>query len=95
MLPFEALESKMTSKIFRSLLIALSLAPSAYAHDPDWTTPFPAHKVIGNIYYVGSKGLASYLITTPEGNILINSSLEASVPLIRASIEKLGFKVFF
>ena len=58
---------------------------------PDWTAPFPPHQVIGNIYYVGSQGLASYLITTPQGNILINSSLEASVPLIRESIEKLGF----
>jgi metallo-beta-lactamase class B len=54
--------------------------------------PFPPHRVIGNIYYVGTKGLASYLVTTPEGNILINSSLETSVPLIRASIEKLGFR---
>ncbi len=58
----------------------------------DWTTPFPAHRVMGNIYYVGSKGLASYLITTPRGHILINSSLDASVPLIQASVEKLGFK---
>ncbi|MBZ5662831.1 MAG: subclass B3 metallo-beta-lactamase [Acidobacteriia bacterium] len=58
---------------------------------PDWTQPFPPHRIIGNIYYVGSQGLASYLITTPQGNILINSSLESSVPLIRDSIEKLGF----
>jgi metallo-beta-lactamase class B len=59
---------------------------------PDWVNPFPPHRVMGNIYYVGSEGLASYLITTPKGNILINSSLEQSVPLIQASIEKLGFK---
>src|SRR6478735_9164354 len=82
-------------KAFLSLIALplLCLAGSAAAQgDPAWTEPFPAHKVIGNVYYVGSKGLASYLITTPEGHILINSSLEASVPLIRASIEKLGFK---
>lgn len=48
--------------------------------------------MIGNIYYVGSRGLASYLITTPAGNILINSNLKTSVPLIRESIEKLGFR---
>jgi metallo-beta-lactamase class B len=60
--------------------------------NPDWTEPFPAHRVVGNIYYVGSRGLASYLITTSKGNILINSSLESSVPLIRASVEKLGFR---
>jgi metallo-beta-lactamase class B len=59
---------------------------------PDWVNPFPPHRILNNLYYVGSEGLASYLVTTPEGNILINSSLEQSVPLIQASIEKLGFK---
>ncbi len=58
----------------------------------DWTEPFPAFRIAGNLYYVGSKGLANYLITTPKGHILINSDLEANVPLIRASIESLGFK---
>jgi metallo-beta-lactamase class B len=59
---------------------------------PEWSEPFPAHRMIGNIYYVGSRGLASYLITTPAGHILINSNLKTSVPLIRESIEKLGFR---
>lgn len=58
----------------------------------DWTEPFPPFRIAGNLYYVGSKGLANYLITTPQGHILINSDLEANVPLIRASVEKLGFK---
>ncbi len=58
----------------------------------DFTEPFPAFRIAGNLYYVGSKGLANYLITTPQGHILINSDLEANVPLIRASIESLGFK---
>ncbi len=58
----------------------------------DWTEPFPAFRIAGNLYYVGSKGLANYLITTPQGHILINSDLEANVPLIRTSIESLGFK---
>jgi metallo-beta-lactamase class B len=59
---------------------------------PDWVNPFPPHRIMNNLYYVGSEGLASFLVTTPDGNILINSSLEQSVPLIQASIEKLGFK---
>jgi metallo-beta-lactamase class B len=60
---------------------------------PDqFNKPFPPHKVIGNIYYVGSESLSSFLIVTPEGNILINSCFEATVPVIRASVEKLGFK---
>ena len=54
--------------------------------------PFPAHKMIGNIHYVGTGTLNSYLITTPEGHILINTNFEETVPLLRASIEKLGFK---
>jgi metallo-beta-lactamase class B len=58
----------------------------------DWTEPFPPFKIAGNLYYVGSKGLANYLITTPQGHILINSDLEENVPLIRASVERLGFK---
>jgi metallo-beta-lactamase class B len=57
-----------------------------------WSEPFTPHRVAGNLYYVGTRGLASYLVTTPEGHILINSSLETSVPMIRASVEKLGFK---
>src|SRR5262249_52820684 len=69
----------------------LTVGLAAQAH-PDWMTAFPPHHVAGNIYYVGSQGLASYLITTSQGNILINSSLESSVPLIRESIEKLGFR---
>ena len=79
--------------LLRRLAFLCTLAIGLFAqNDSDWTTPFPPHRVAGDIYYVGSKGLASYLITTPEGHILINSSLETSVPLIRASIEKLGFR---
>ena len=66
--------------------IASAQQPSA------WTEPFPPHKIAGNLYYVGSKDLATFLITTTEGHILINSCLEESVPLIRSSIEKLGFQ---
>jgi metallo-beta-lactamase class B len=52
---------------------------------------FPPHKIAGNLYYVGTESLASFLIVTPEGNVLINSAYEATVPVIRGSIEKLGF----
>jgi metallo-beta-lactamase class B len=58
----------------------------------DWDEPFPPYKIIGNVYYVGTKGLANFLITTPDGNILINSDFERNVPTIRASVEKLGFR---
>src|SRR5215471_11716910 len=58
----------------------------------DWNKPFPAHKIIGNVYFVGSEQLGSFLITTPEGHVLINSDYEETVPVIRAAVEKLGFK---
>lgn len=76
------------------LLLGCPLMPAVVRSEQPsaWTEPFPPHKIAGNLYYVGSKDLASYLIATPEGHILINSSLIESVPLIRASVEKLGFK---
>jgi metallo-beta-lactamase class B len=60
--------------------------------NPDWTTPIAPFRIAGNLYYVGGKDLASYLIVTPKGEILINPSLESSIPMIRASVEQLGFK---
>lgn len=77
----------------RIMVPVLAFAASAFAQaSSDWTEPFPPFHIAGNLYYVGSKGLANYLITTPQGNILINSDLEANVPMIKSSIEKLGFK---
>src|SRR3954469_19925607 len=58
----------------------------------DQLAPFPPHRVIGNIYYVGSKTLSTFLIVTPQGNILINTSFEANVPVIARSVAQLGFK---
>jgi len=60
--------------------------------NPSWVQPFPAFKIAGNLYYVGSQDLAAYLIVTPKGNILINSNLESSPPQIKQAVESLGFK---
>lgn len=60
--------------------------------NPEWTTPQKPFRIAGNLYYVGSRDLASYLITTPAGNILINADLVSSPRLIRASVEALGFR---
>ena len=60
--------------------------------NPTWVKPFPAFRIAGNLYYVGSEDLAAYLIVTPKGNILINSNLESSPMQIRKAIESLGFK---
>ncbi len=59
---------------------------------PAWSEAFPPHRIAGNLYYVGTRGLASYLVTTPNGHILINAGLESSVRMIEASVLKLGFR---
>jgi metallo-beta-lactamase class B len=69
---------------FLLCLAALSLAHTAEAAPP--------HRVIGNIYYVGEDDLASFLIVTPKGNILINTGYEFSVPVIRAGAKTLGIR---
>src|SRR5579864_4391585 len=58
----------------------------------DQTTAFPPHKIIGNIYYVGMRTISSFLIVTPQGNILIDSTYERNVPVIAKSVASLGFK---
>jgi len=60
--------------------------------NPDWHAEFPAFKIAGNLYYVGTADLAVYLINTPQGNILINSDFNQDLPVIKKSIEQLGFK---
>jgi metallo-beta-lactamase class B len=75
-----------------SIVLAIALFTGKAPAQDDWTVPFPAFRIADNLYYVGSKGLANYLITTPQGHILINSDMEANVPLIQKSIESLGYK---
>jgi metallo-beta-lactamase class B len=82
----------------RTILIGLALTAAAAAQNapsqnPEWTKPFPPFKMIGNIYWVGSYDLSTYLITTPQGNILINTGVGDTANQIKASVEKLGFKL--
>ena len=77
----------------RTLFVLLVFAAPLYAQtNPDWHRAVPGFKIAGNLYWVGTADLAVYLINTPEGNILINSDFPEDVPLIRKSIEQLGFK---
>jgi metallo-beta-lactamase class B len=70
----------------------VSATPLRAQANPDWHSSFPAFKIAGNLYYVGTADLAVYLIRTPQGNILINSDFPEDVPTVRKSIEQLGFK---
>ena len=60
--------------------------------NPSWITPIAPFRIADNLYYVGSQDLASYLVVTTKGNILINANLASSPPQIRTSVEKLGFR---
>ena len=66
--------------------------PAPQVSNPDWVKDYPPFRIVGNLYYVGTKDLASYLLTTSEGHILINTGLASSVPMIRSHVEQLGFK---
>lgn len=70
----------------------LTVAEVKQLFDP-WKAPVPPRHLIGNIYYVGAIGVSSFLITTSEGHILLDTGFEETVPLIRKSVEQLGFKV--
>jgi metallo-beta-lactamase class B len=74
------------------LLSGCGLESQANAHGSEYLEPFPPHHVIANVYFVGSKSLGIYLVTTPKGHILINAGLVESVPDIQRGVEKLGFR---
>jgi metallo-beta-lactamase class B len=76
--------------LFTVVLTTSSLTAPAPSN-PNWTTPLTPFRIAPSLYYVGSRDLASYLITTPAGDILINSNLVSSPPQIRHSVEQLGF----
>ena len=73
------------------ILLACLVSSSLLAQPPGWNDPYPPHKVMDNLYYVGTAQLGSFLITSPEGHILHSSNYESSVPVIKAAIEALGF----
>jgi metallo-beta-lactamase class B len=82
----------MRAALSRLLLVLISTSILAHSEtNPSWTTPVAPFRIADNLYYVGSQDLASYLVVTSEGNILINANLATSPPQIRASVEKLGF----
>jgi metallo-beta-lactamase class B len=84
----------MIPRIFPTLALALAPALCCFAQqNPEWTKPFPPFKILGNIYWVGTWDLSTYLITTPQGNILINTGVGDTAAQIRANVEKLGFKL--
>ena len=81
-------------RCFMQLVVCwlLTCCVATAAPNSDWTAALPPFRITDNLYYVGSRDLAAYLVTTPAGNILINANLVSSPPQIRASVERLGFR---
>jgi metallo-beta-lactamase class B len=77
-----------------TLTAALFIATVASGQDTaSWKRPYPAHTIAGNLHYVGTEELACFLVTTPQGHILINTGLAGSAPMIGESVRKLGFRL--
>ena len=86
--------------LLKTALLCFALAVSVTAEqrgaapsNPDWVKPFPPFRIIGNIYWVGTYDLSTYLITTPQGHILINTGVGDTAQQIRANVEVLGFRL--
>ncbi|HOP20534.1 MAG TPA: subclass B3 metallo-beta-lactamase [Amphiplicatus sp.] len=93
------MKSRRIAALCFAAFAALSAPPAAHAEskwaqsNPDWVEAVEPFQVIGDIYYVGSRGLSSFLITTSEGDILIDGGMPENAPMIAANIEKLGFDI--
>jgi metallo-beta-lactamase class B len=88
-----SLRSRIITVIGCAAAILLQ-ALTANSQTPDtWTRPFPPFRIIGNIYWVGSYDLSTYLVTSPQGHILINTGVGDTAQQIKASVEQLGFKM--
>ncbi len=84
----------MTFRSALALVFAvLTTLPLGAQPPADWTRPFAPFRIVGNIYWVGSYDLSTYLITTPAGNILINTGVGDTAQQIKKNVEQLGFKL--
>ena len=82
----------MDLRVPMALAFALALQPGKN-FPANWTKPVEPFRIVGNVYYVGTEDLASYLITTPAGSVLIETGVDANVDLVARNIATLGFKV--
>ncbi|HEY8993561.1 MAG TPA: subclass B3 metallo-beta-lactamase [Lacunisphaera sp.] len=97
------LRSTLASTALIATAVAADPAPPALPAAPSatwikrlfdsWRAPVPPRHLVGNIYYVGAIGVSSFLITTPEGHILLDTGFDDTVPIIRRSVEQLGFRL--
>jgi len=82
----------MTRRVILALGAAAFAAAAAFAQQDD-NQPADPYRIAGNLYYVGSSGISSFLIATPAGHVVIDAGYESTVPIVEANIRTLGFKV--
>src|ERR1044072_2096090 len=90
--------SLLRHRLIKLLPVVLLFLPSIAKAQSDetsraWNRPVEPFRITGNVYYVGAAEVSSFLITTPEGHILLDSGFAEPVPLIQANLKKLGFKI--
>lgn len=81
---------------FAALMVAFgpcqAMAAAPY-DEPAWSRPVTPFRIVGNIYYVGTEGLAAYLIVSKQGDVLLDGTLARNVPVIERNIKRLGFRI--
>ena len=84
----------MTRRSFGYVVLALigtaAVSAQYFPYEPDWNRPAPPHRVIDNVYFVGTTELGAFVVTTPRGHILIDPGFDETAPLIRTSMRTLG-----
>ncbi len=73
--------------------IRVDYPPAKCPSCADWSAPHAPFRIVGNTYYVGTNGISSILITSPQGHVLIDGAVPAAAPVIAANIRALGFRV--
>jgi metallo-beta-lactamase class B len=83
----------MRRLVLPALTLTVLAAPAAIAadHPANWSRPAEPFRLLGDVYYVGTRGLSAFLVTGPAGHVLIDGALPSSAPLIAESIRRLGF----
>jgi metallo-beta-lactamase class B len=84
---------KRIAALFGLIALCALSASAQTAAPPAWSKDYAPFRLMGNVYYVGSEGLVSLLIATPQGHILIDPTTAANAPMIERHVAALGFKV--
>ena len=87
------MKSQITATILSAAILAIFATPAGAQDDPSWTRPIAPFNIAGNVYYVGTEGLASYLIVAGKQAILLDGTLAQNAPLIERNIKSLGFEL--